>query len=69
MQGEKFVRHSHSVSHSLTNKQRIFVVALLLLGMMLSFLVIRFVDPSRTSSFLAPEHILYSNFDMGSRQV
>ena len=46
MNGKMQVSHSLSTIHSLTVKQRVFVAVLLLLGLLASFVVVRFLDPA-----------------------
>jgi hypothetical protein len=46
MNGRVQVSHSQPPIHSLTVQQRVFIAALLLLGLVFSFVVVRFLDPS-----------------------
>ena len=46
MNGKTQVSQSQLNIHSLTLKQRVFVVGLLFLGLLLSFVIVRFLDPS-----------------------
>jgi hypothetical protein len=43
MNGKMHVSHAHS---PLTGKQRAFIAVLLFLGLLLSFVVVRYLDPS-----------------------
>jgi hypothetical protein len=43
MNGKMQVSHAHS---PLTGKQRVFIALLLFLGLLLSFVVVRYLDPS-----------------------
>lgn len=49
-----------SPEHTLTSKQRLFVAVLLLLGFVLSFLVIRFLDLSAVTSCIVPPWISWA---------
>jgi len=40
------VSQSQPIIHSLTVKQRVFIAILLLLGLLVSFVIVRFLDPS-----------------------
>ena len=46
MDGKMQVSQSQSTIHTLTVRQRVFVAGLLFLGLLLSFVVVRFLDPS-----------------------
>jgi hypothetical protein len=46
MNGKMQVSQSQPTIHFLTVRQRVFIAALLFLGLLLSFVVVRFVDPS-----------------------
>ncbi len=46
MNGKMQVSQSQPTIHSLTVRQRVFIAALLFLGLLLSFVVVRFVDSS-----------------------
>jgi hypothetical protein len=46
MKGKMQESQSQPTIHSLTVKQRVFIAALLFLGLILSFVIVRFLDPS-----------------------
>jgi hypothetical protein len=46
MNGNMQVSHAQPDTHTLNVKQRVFIAALLLLGLLLSFVIVRFLDPS-----------------------
>jgi hypothetical protein len=46
MNGNMQVSQSQSTIHTLTVRQRVFVAGLLFLGLLLSFVIVRFLDPS-----------------------
>jgi hypothetical protein len=46
MNGKLQVSPSQPTIHSLSMKQRAFIAVLLLLGLLISFVIIRFLDPS-----------------------
>lgn len=46
MNGKMQVPESQPTIPSLTVKQRVFIAALLFLGLLLSFVIVRFLDPS-----------------------
>jgi D-alanyl-lipoteichoic acid acyltransferase DltB (MBOAT superfamily) len=46
MNGNVQVSQSQSSIHTLSMKQRVFIAVLLLLGLLLSFMVVRFLDPA-----------------------
>ena len=46
MNGKMQVSQSQPTIHSLTVKQRVFIAALLFLGLLASFVVVRFLDPA-----------------------
>jgi hypothetical protein len=46
MKGTMQESQSQPTIHSLTMKQRVFIADLLFLGLLLSFVIVRFLDPS-----------------------
>jgi hypothetical protein len=46
MNGKLQVTQSQPTIHSLSMKQQVFIAVLLLLGLLVSFVIVRFLDPS-----------------------
>jgi hypothetical protein len=46
MNGNMQVSHAQPDTHTLSVKQRVFIAALLFLGLLLSFVIVRFLDPA-----------------------